>query len=151
MKYIGIFILILLLCYSFSCGIHVSEPDSPDAPVVVYKTRKDYRDRVSVQLSPDNRTITAYPAPSDVPYQKPIALANGYLLKRMVGNAFLSLSIEAYAGSSHSYSADELLELVVDIDPYLEIYDCSACSRKDTAAINLLIREKKLRKCKSLR
>jgi len=151
MNYLRMAFLSVFICFCVSCGIQVKNPRAATAPVVVYKTKKDYRNQVSVQLSADRKSITAYPAPSDVLFQKPFELADGYLLKRMVGNAFLSLSIEDYAGSTHKYTADELLELVVDIDPYQEIYDCSLCTRGDTASINLLIREKKLRKCKSLR
>jgi len=151
MKFRELWIFWVFLCFSTSCAVQAPGPGAATAPVVIYKTKKDYRNQVSVKLSEDKKTITAYPASSDVSFQKPFELADGYLLKRMVGNAFLSLSIEEYAGSTHKYTADELLELVVDIDPYLEIFECSACTTGDTAAINLLIREKKLRKCKSLR
>ena len=151
MKFREIWIFWIFLCFSTSCAVQAPGPGAATAPVLVYKTKKDYRNRVSVMLSEDKKTITAYPALSDVPFQKPFELADGYLLKRMVGNAFLSLSIEEYTGSTHKYTADELLELVVDIDPYLELYDCSNCSEGDTASINFLIRKNKLSRCKSLR
>lgn len=151
MKHSGSSVFFLLVCLCISCGIHVGDAGTVSAPVVVYKTKKDYRDRVSVQLSADKRTITAYPAPSDVPFQKPIELDGGYLLKRMVGDAYLSLTIEEYAGSSRRYSAEDLLELVVDMDPYLEIFDCSGCCDGDTASLNELIRKNKLSRCKTLR
>jgi hypothetical protein len=140
----------MLFCFCASCGFHMSGPSAATGSVVVYKTKKDYRNHVSVQLSADGLTITAYPGPSDVLAQKPIELAEGYLLKRMIGDAYLSLSIDEYASTSHSYSVEDLLALVIDKDPYLEKYDCSACTAMDTASINLLIREKKLPDCKSL-
>ena len=53
-----IFSVMLLLCPS--CGLHIQEADGATGPVVVYKTKKDYRNHVSVQLSADGNTITAY-------------------------------------------------------------------------------------------
>ena len=146
-----ILIMSMLFCFCASCGIHMQDAGSATEPVVVFKTKKDYRDKVSVQLSPDGKTITAYPGPSDVLFQKPLELADGYLLKRMIGDVFLSLTIEAYADTSHIYTVEDLLALVIDREPYLEMYDCSCCTSPDTASINLLIREKKLKKCRSLR
>ena len=151
MKLSGSSVFFLLVGLCISCGIPVSDGGTASAPLVIYKTGKDYRDHVSVQLSPDKKTISAYTAPSDVPFQKPIELAGGYLLKRMVGNAFLSLTIEEYARNARRYSAEDLFELVVDKDPYLEIFDCSGCCVGDTASLNELIRKNKLSRCKSLR
>jgi hypothetical protein len=123
---------------------------SASEPVVIYKTRNDYRNLVSVQLSADGKTVTAFPAPSDVRGQRPVPLADGYLLKRMVGDAFLSLSIEDYADHSPRFSAEELLRLIFDRDPYLEKYDCSNCTPGDTASINNMIRSGRLKECTSL-
>ena len=147
----------VFLLISPSCGVQApgSGPSTGSShatgPVVVYKTELDYRDHVSVQLSEDGRSVIAYPGPGDVTVQRPVELANGYLLKRMVGNAYLSLSIEEYASTAHTYTAEELFDLVIDKKPFLEIYDCSECSRGDTASINQLIRQEKLYQCKSLR
>jgi hypothetical protein len=150
MKLINLLIFSAMILLCLSCGLHIQEADGAAGPVVVYKTKKDYRNHVSVQLSADGKTITAFPAPSDVLAQKPIELIDGYLLKRMIGDAYLSLSIDEYASTSHSYSVEDLLALVIDQDPYLEKYDCSGCTSPDTASINKLIRMGKLKKCKSL-
>ena len=145
-----ILIMSMLFCFCASCGFHMSGPSAATGAVVVYKTKKDYRNHVSVQLSADGKSIAAYPGPSDVLAQKPIELAEGYLLKRMVVDDYLSLTIDAYAENSQSFTVEDLLALVIDNDPYLEKYDCSACTAMDTASINILIREKKLPGCKSL-
>ena len=59
MKY-GTPLIFSALLFSFaSCGVHIQKPDSAREPVVVFKTKKDYRDHVSVQLSADGKTITA--------------------------------------------------------------------------------------------
>ena len=156
MIYKRILILCTALFLTVSCGIQApgSGPSTGSShatgPVVVYKTEVDYRDHVSVQLSEDGRSVIAYPGPGDVTVQGPVELANGYLLKRMVGNAYLSLSIEEYASTAHTYTAEELFDLVIDKKPFLEIYDCSECSSGDTASINQLIRQEQLYQCKSL-
>ena len=101
----------------------MQDADSATGPVVVYKTKKDYRNHVSVQLSADGLTITAYPGPSDILAQKPIELTDGYLLERMVGDIFLSLTIDACADASNIHTAEVLLALVIDRESYLEMYD----------------------------
>jgi len=147
-----LFVMVTLVLLDTSCGwLRIQGPTAHNAPVVIYKTRKDYRNLVTVQLSADGRTITAFPAPSDVAGQKPIQLENGYLLKRMVGDAYLSLTIDEYAGAGHTFSEEDLLQLVIDRDPYLEKYDCSGCSDMDTASINAIIRADRLNRCKSIK
>jgi hypothetical protein len=146
----NILIFAMLLLVSASCATRLPGPPEATAPVVVYKTKKDYRDYMTVQLSADGQTVTAFPAPSDVPGQKPVQLADGYLLKRMVGDAYLSVTIDDYANASRHYSSDELFKLVIDRDPYLEKYDCSGYTDTDTASINNLIRRGDLKKCKTL-
>lgn len=143
--------LLVGLLLTTSCGVQKPGPGQASAPVVIYKTRQDYRDLVSVQLSADGRSVSAFPAPSDARTQRPVELADGYLLKRMPGNVFLSLSIEEYAVSNRIYTGEELFDLIIDRQPYLEIYDCSDCSSGDTASINLLIRQARLNDCKALR
>ena len=150
MKYIRLTLLGILLLLDSSCGSPKVIPHTSTEPLVVYKTRKDYRNQISVQLSADGKTIVAFPAPEDVLSQKPIELADGYFLKRMPGDAFLSLTIEDYANSSRNYTADDLLALVVDRNPYVEIFDCAGCVTADTSSINILIREGKLNQCKKL-
>ena len=118
---------------------------------MVYKTKKDYRDHVSVQLSEDGRSVVAFPGRADVMAQRPVELTDGYLLKRMVGNAFLSITIEDYAASAFALSPEELRDLVIDRKPYLEIYECSVCSHGDTTSLNQLIRQGGLDQCESLR
>jgi hypothetical protein len=151
MKFIkNILIFAMLLLVHHSCGTRLPGPSGATAPVVVYKTKKDYRENMTVQLSADGRTVTAFPAPSDIMGQRPVQLSDGYLLKRMVGDVYLSLTIDEYASASRLYSVEELLQLVIDRDPYLEKYDCSGCTGRDTSSINNLIRNGDLKKCKAL-
>lgn len=57
-------------------------PSAP-APVIIYKTAKDYSTYVPVSLSPDNKSIVSYPGVSDVYYQGVIMVAIiGFTLMR---------------------------------------------------------------------
>ncbi len=126
-------------------------PCDASGPVIVYKTRQDYSDKLSIQLSNDRDEITCYPGKGDAIHQKPIELANGYLLKSMCGNAFLSISIDEYVNSTQKFSSSDLLSLVIDTDPFVEKYECCECTERDTAKINILIKTNQLLKCKSLK
>lgn len=102
------------------------------APVVVYKTKKDYRNKVPVTLSADKARIIAYPAPEDLQrsdgsYMYPTSLGEGYLLdNRGVGpnTAFLKWSYEEYAALKERPRLDELKSGILDADPMLELYRC---------------------------
>ena len=145
-------LLLILTILVFSCDwIFKPGPCDASGPVIVYKTKGDYHDKLSIQLSNDKRKVTCYPGKADAEHQKPVQLANGYLLKRMCGNAFLSISIDEYVNSSQNYSSGDLLNLVIDSDPYTEKYECCECTQGDTATINQLIRENLLSKCDNLK
>jgi hypothetical protein len=126
-------------------------PCDASGPIIVYKTRQDYSNNITVQLSEDNKRITCTPGPGDAAHQRPIQLANGYLLKRMCGDAVLSLTFDEFITSTKSYSNAELLSMVIDTNPYLEKYECCECIEKDTAKINDLIRNNLLGRCKNIK
>ncbi len=126
-------------------------PCDATGPVVVYKTKNNYDNNLTIQLSKNGKKVTAYPGKSDAIGQKPIILANGYRLKRMVGDTYLSIKIDEYANSDKEFSEKDFLELVIDNNPYLEIYECCECTGKDTSLINTLIRENNLGDCDNLK
>ncbi len=160
--------LLLLLIYSaFACKTNrkpeapVFEPQFlPGPPVMVYKTKADYRNLVPVLLSEQGDEIIAYPHPSDLKtetgYALPTQLKNGYLLdNRGIGaqTAFLSLTYEAYAGLSSAPSLEKLKELIVDKAPFSELCNCGhrQAFTDVEVQLNQLIEEKQLRKkCKIL-
>lgn len=144
-------LLIVAVTALASCD-WIFRPGKCDAsgPVIVFKLRNDYYDRVTVQLSKDGKRITSFPGPLDALNQSPLPLEGGYYLKRMTGDAVLSMTIEEYALSSAIYTADDLYKLVIDTDPYLEKYECCECTAGDTALINILIRENRLSDCQRL-
>jgi hypothetical protein len=151
-KFRALILTITLTTFSLSCD-WILKPGPCDAsgPVIVYKTTNDYSNNVTVQLSKDGKNVSAYPGKFDAVKQKPIELANGYLLKRMVGDAVLSLTIEEYAASSLNYSPTDLFNLIIDKNPYLEKFECCECTGIDTAAINDVIRNNQLFKCENLK
>jgi len=136
----------------FSCDwIYKPEPCDASGPVIVYKTKQDYSNNITIQLSKDKKEVVCTPGPQDALNQRPIQLANGYLLKRMCGDAVTSVTVDDFINSSHSYTSEEWLSLVIDTDPYLEKYECCKCTGQDTAAINNLIRKNQLSNCEDLK
>ncbi|MEZ5071019.1 MAG: hypothetical protein R2751_08635 [Bacteroidales bacterium] len=113
-----------------------------NAPVVVYKTRADYRNLVPVTLDAGRERVVSYPAPGDLNYRGepalPLKLKKGYLLdRRGIGpnSAFTSYTYLEYSGLLAAPSPGILLEQVVDSDPFLEMYECSeALKYKDLDA-----------------
>ncbi len=102
-------------------------------PVVVYKTRNDYSENVSVLLSEDRSQIISYPAPVDIRRRlngiRPVSLQNGYLLDRrgISGQvAFLSYTYEEYAALKQAPSLEEMKAKIIDARPLLEYCDCGS-------------------------
>jgi hypothetical protein len=102
-------------------------------PVIVYKTKSDFRHNVPIILSADKKEILMYPAPGDVFYQgeyaMPFELRNGYLLDRRGINenaAFLSYTYEEYANLKAAPSPEELFEMILDNDPITELWHCGS-------------------------
>ena len=129
--------------------------DREGPSVLVYKTRKDYANYVPVLLSADKTRIISYPAPSDIKtgnvYQKPILLEGEYLLdKRGIGVnvAFLKLTYEEYALLPATPSKAELMDLIQDSDPLLELCNCGSRNAYSSIEqqLNELISSKELRK-----
>jgi hypothetical protein len=141
----------LIILVSSCDWIFKPGPCDASGPIIVYKTKLDYSDKVTVQLSKDGKTVSAYPGPGDAASQRPIQLANGYLLKRMVGDAVLSLTIDEYSKSTDLLSPSDLYNLIIDKNPYLEKYECCKCTGQDTAVINDLIRNNQLQKCDNIK
>jgi hypothetical protein len=113
------------------------------APLVIYKTKHDYSKNISVLLSDDGTQILAFPGVTDVPYQHPIALINGYYAQRMVGNAFTSFTFDEYAASGANYSPQDFFDHLIDCAPFTEYYaGCGGTT--DTAYLNDIIRSGQL-------
>lgn len=91
-------------------------------PTIIYKTQKDYSNNVSVYYA--NGEITSYPGPNNATNQRPIKLANGYLLKRMQGNVFLNTNIDEFIKYEGDWFDFIKIENIIDFHPFTEIYNC---------------------------
>jgi len=144
--------VISLIIIAFACDwIYRPGPCGASGPIIVYKTRQDYSNNITIQLSKDRKKVTCTPGPQDAANQRPIQLADGYLLKRMCGDVVTSITYDDFIKSTKSYTTAEWLSFVIDTDPYLEKYECCKCTGQDTAVINNLIRNNQLSKCENLK
>ena len=101
------------------------------APVIIYKTTADYYNRVPVTMNEAKDRIVSYPAPSDLYYHGELALPGklnkGYLLDRRGMNAnsvFTSYTYSEYAALETAPSKEELLESIIDKQPFKTMYNC---------------------------
>lgn len=137
-------------------GVQVSSP-----PIIIYKTKKDYYDKVPVILNAGGTEITSYPAPGDVYYKGKLAypgkLADGFLLdNRGIGPnvAFTDITYEAYSKLMSSPDPKTFLfSRIADKDPLLEMYDCGKKpNNKDVVDyLNGIITSGDLSRCKKLK
>jgi hypothetical protein len=98
------------------------------APVIIYKTYKDFSDFVPVIMNAEKTKIVSYPAPTDLfPGSKPAALNLGYLLDRKGINenvVFLNITYDAYSKLVKVPSLDEMNALIMEKYPLVELYYC---------------------------
>jgi len=115
---------------------------------------------VPVTLSADKSKIESYPDIKDIYYNGkfsvPTLLANGFLLdNRGIGLrvAFLSFTYEEYSKLSATPSATDLMSLLKDKDPLVEMYSCGQRSQYNDIKqeLNVLITSGKLNNCKKLK
>ncbi len=133
---------------------------SPGPPVIIYKTKSDYRDKVAVTLTEDKSKLSSFPAPSDVIQQGelalPIGLADGFLLDQRGINeqvAFLSMTYANYSHLAKTPAAGELMDMILDADPLVEMYHCgnSQAFTSIVDELNALILAGKLDRCRRLK
>jgi ABC-type Fe3+-hydroxamate transport system substrate-binding protein len=147
-------ITVLIYCVSIclcGCKTQKSSPSQSVSmalpPAIVYKTVKDYSKNVAIYLSEDKKTITGYPAPTDVSIGNyPTLLKKGYLLdNRGIGKniAFISLTYEEYAALKKLPSIAELENMIIDRNPIKEMYFCgNRAQYSDVSELNKLIDNK---------
>jgi len=102
-------------------------------PVIIYKTKADYFDKVPVILSSDKEELTGFPGVRDIissdDYTYPTILEGGFLLDNRGINenvAFLRLTYEEYSQLDKTPSKEELMEMILEADPLLEMYHCGS-------------------------
>lgn len=102
-------------------------------PVLIYKTSNDYYQNVPIVLNDEKTKVVSFPGVKDVVKNNtltyPTRLENGFLMdNRGIGEnaAFLSMTYEEYSKLEKTPSADELLKMVEDNDPFTELYNCGS-------------------------
>jgi hypothetical protein len=125
-------------------------------PVLIYKTKEDFNDKVPIMLSADGKSIVSYPDIRDVYFggelAYPTALANGYLLdNRGIGLnvAFMDYTYEQYSKLEQTPTPEELIKHIIEKDPLLELFSCVCV--KDTNYLNQKISEGDLSPFKKLK
>jgi len=164
----GYFLAAVIL---ISCSHHISPSVPADTskrgsagvtspPCIIYRTRSDYSMYVPVILSADKSKIVSYPDIKDIYYNGklslPSPLAGGFLLdNRGIGAevAFLSYTYEEYGKLSSTPPATDLMSILLDKDPLVEMYQCGQRSQytKIEEELNVLITLGKLNTCKKLK
>lgn len=121
----------------------------PGPELIVYKTQKDYYRNVPVIMTADGKALESYPDIRDIYFQGQLAyptrLEQGYLIDNRGINirvAFLKITYEEYAQMKATPSAGELLRMIEDRDPLIEMYSGGLRSRwaNPVEEINALIR-----------
>jgi hypothetical protein len=125
----------------------------PGVPLLIYKTKKDYRHLVPVILSGDKTHIVSYPDPKDLKvgnaYTLPLLLHKGYLLDNRGINqnvAFLKWTYEEYAAFKQAPPIDEIYNSIIDKAPLTKLYNCGLKQDKRNTIkhLNNLIDKKQL-------
>ena len=152
---------IVTVCVLFAIGVpHIMEAQNKNASphILVYKTKKDYTKYVAVELSADKKSVTSYPAPTDMAAAgklKSVKLHKGYLLSRSgvsVNTAYLNITTEAYGKLKEVPTQEALLKMVKDKSPVTELCDCGKRNEMTEQQINDLIDKDKLQtKCRKIK
>jgi hypothetical protein len=98
---------------------------------VIYKTNKDYINKVPIQLSQDKKTIIAYPAKEDllkVGNKNALQLENGFLLDLIgvnLNSVFTHYSLQQYQ-KIPTPSLEEFKKNIIELNPFEEMYICDS-------------------------
>ena len=132
---------LILLIGIWSCksqqgvGKNTVDEFAPDftkgPPTIVYKTKRNYDDRVPIIVSGDKTVIVSYPGQEDIRRGNglplPLSLKKGYLLDNRginVDVAFLKITYAEYVAMKYQPSLAEMYAMIEDDDPLVELYDC---------------------------
>jgi hypothetical protein len=134
---------------------------TPGPQTFVYKTKKDYTNNVPVLLNNERTEILSYPDPKDLKigsgYPLPTNLLKGYYLDNRGINknvAYLKLTYQEYAKLDNPPSLKEMFNMIIDIDPLIELCDCGNKNAFTDieSQLNDLISKNKLRTtCKTIK
>ncbi len=127
--------------------------------VFIYKTKRDYSDKVPVILNDDKTKIVSYPGPKDIYFNDKLSLPDklndGFLLDNRGINknvAFLKITYQEYSRQAASPLVSEMMEMLVDTAPLIEMYNCGSRYQYNDIVkdLNKIIAEKQLSKFKKV-
>jgi hypothetical protein len=127
---------------------------------IVYKTKKDFSKNVPVKMNEDKTKIVAYPSPKDLFYKDKLAyptqLKNGYLLDNRgvsKNSVFIDMTYDDYSKLDQAPLLSDILKLVIDKDPFLEMYSLGTRARfkDEVKEINEIIERGALKKFRRIK
>lgn len=125
---------------------------------IIYKTKANYSMLVPVGLSADKKEIVSYPDPKDVKndsgFYYPTALKDGFWLDNIgvgVNTAYLGLSLKEYSQLSGPLTLSEMMAMLVDANPFVEMWNCGNRGIVSVDELNELIVNKNIEiRCKRI-
>lgn len=153
-----LFVLLVSLFTMCKTNKPVSPVQNATMPLIIYKTKADYSRLVPVQMNKAKDKIISYPAPGDLTFRDkpaiPEKLKHGYLLDNMgigANSAFTSYTFEDYAQRKSAPALKELMDHIIDNDPFTEIWQCGSRNEvKTMEELNTLI-DSGFESCKSMK
>lgn len=132
----------------------ISKKTDALAPLIIYKTTRDYSNNIPVVLNDTKDKIISYPAISDIylngEFAKPNNLSNDFMLDNIgifPGSVFTSYTFEEYSKLDNIPTLKEFTDRIIDKDPITEMYNCGKRTDFETTAeLNNLIKNN-LNKC----
>ena len=148
----------------FACSTEKNSSDKKNnyaagPSAIIYKTKNNYYDKIPVTLNEGKTKIISYPGTRDIFYKGELAypskLSEGYLLDNRGINkntAFLKITYEEYSKKADASSSSEMMNMILDKEPFLEIYDCGSRYqyKNAVAELNAAINNKELNKFKKI-
>lgn len=139
----------LIGCERFEIG--TKDP----GPMIIYKTRHDYQDFLSISLTEDKSKVSSYPGPTDIDnYDKPIKLANDYYTSLIwLDYVYTDIRINDWGRIWDSIHVNNiktsqfLYDHIIDFDPFVEFYvdyERIVNYYPDTTFLNTIIKNKEL-------
>ena len=139
----------LIGCERFEIG--TKDP----GPMIIYKTRQNYTDFLSISLTPDKSKVSSYPGPTDIDNNdKPIVLADDYQTSLIwLDYVYTDIRLDDWGRIWDSIHANNiqtslfLYDHIIDVDPFVEFYvdyERIVDYNPDTIFLNTIIKNKEL-------